>query len=76
MSEEITTVGEILEEMKKKKAADKGIQPQEVVVRERMHLEKFDGGRADIAAGLEPSEVLVIEGDRIVEHHIKKKEGE
>jgi len=73
MSEEITTVGEILDEMKKKKAEEKGIQPQEVVVRERMHLEKFDGGRADIAAGLEPSEVLVIEGDKVISHY--KKEG-
>jgi len=74
LSEEVTSLGEVLENMKKKKAEEKGLQPSEVQIRERVHLEKFDGGRDDIAAGLEPSETLIIEsGKGIVEHY--KKEG-
>ncbi len=67
------SVADIIEEIKKKKAETKNLVPQEVQIRERLHLEKFDGGRADIAAGLEPSEVLVIENGKVVEHHKKEE---
>ncbi len=67
------SVADIIDAMKKKKAETKNLVPQEVQIRERLHLEKFDGGRADIAAGLEPSEVLIIENGKVVEHYKKEE---
>jgi len=60
------TLQEALERLRATKAEQAGVTPQEIKVRERVHLEKFDGGRADIAAGLEPSEYVVMEDGVVV----------
>lgn len=57
----ILTLREVLERLRASKARQAGIDPAEVQIRERVHIEKFDGGRADIEAGLQPSEYLIAE---------------
>lgn len=67
---EVITLQEAMERLRAAKAREAGVEPQEIQIRERVHLEKFDGGRADIAAGLQPSEYVVIENGRVVHREV------
>mgnify|MGYP001562332714 CR=1 FL=1 len=57
----ILTLREVLDRLRALKAKQAGVDPAEINVRERVHIEKFDGGRADIEAGLQPSEYVIYE---------------
>ncbi len=65
MTEEIT-LREAVERLRVRKAAEAGVEPEEIRIRERTHIEKFDGGRADILAGLKPSEYVILEDGKPV----------
>jgi len=57
----VLTLREVLERLRARKALEAGVDPAEINVHERVHIEKFDGGRADIEAGLQPSEYIIYE---------------
>jgi hypothetical protein len=73
---EIISLDEALKRLKIKKADELGVEPDQIGIKERVHIEKFDGGRADIAAGLKPSEYVIIEDGKVVHREINgEKEG-
>jgi len=57
----VLTLRDVLERLRARKAQQAGVDPAQINVRERVHIEKFDGGRADIEAGLQPSEYIIYE---------------
>ena len=71
MSGEVLTLKEVLERLRAAKAKESGVDPQEVRIRERTHVEKFDGGRADILAGLKPSEYVILEDGKVVHREVQ-----
>jgi len=73
MSEEQITMDELIQRIIAEKAKKAEVEPQEISVSERTHLEIWnDKGRAEILAGEEPDEVITFEKGKIVHHHKKE----
>ena len=75
----VLTLRQVLDRLRALKAKQASVDPAEINIRERVHIEKFDGGRADIEAGLQPSEYVIYESGvarrQVIPPPSDKKEG-
>lgn len=70
----MTNLDEALRRLREQKAGELGVEPEQIGIKERVHLEKFDGGRKDIEAGLKPVEYVIIEDGKIVHREVNGQE--